>query len=43
MMCRKQGLSSFSVDTVVPVCKVWSSHEDRLSVEEGRDRKCLGP
>lgn len=24
-MCGKQGLSFFSVDTVVPVCEVWSS------------------
>lgn len=24
-MCGKQGLSSFSVETIVPVCEVWSS------------------
>lgn len=23
--CRKQSLSSFSMDTVVPVCEVWGS------------------
>lgn len=34
-VCQKQCLSSFSMDTVVPVCEVWSSGSYLVTMRAG--------